>query len=89
VRQFRENLGAALRRVAGRGEYLLVTRRGVPTAAVVPVGALGLLDATEALLARRNLAAAGDLLDVVTAAADVPLREPATTGPDGRPVPVC
>lgn len=86
VRLFRANLAAALRRVAGGGEYLVVTRRGVPIAAVVPTGVLDLLEATEALLARRNLAAAGDLDDVAAAAADVRPRAPPSTGPNRRPV---
>jgi prevent-host-death family protein len=84
VRLFRANLAGALRRVTGHGEYVIVTRRGVPTAAIVPVGALDLLDAAEALLTRRNMAAAGDLHDVETAAADVPPRAASAGGPNGR-----
>jgi prevent-host-death family protein len=83
---FRENLARTLRRVAGDGEYIVVTRRGAPVAVVVPMGVLDLIDATEALLARRTLAAAGDLHDEATASADVPRRVPSGTSPNGRPV---
>jgi prevent-host-death family protein len=85
ARTFRANLARTLRRVAADGEYVVVTRRGVPVAAVVPVGLLDLLEAAEGLLARQTLAGAGDVHDVASAAADVPPRAPSITGPNARP----
>lgn len=84
ARRFRENLAATLGRVATDGRYVIVTRRGVPVAAVVPLGVLHLLDATEFALARRTLAAARDVHDVTTAACDVPPRATPAADLDSR-----
>ncbi len=85
VRRFRRDLPAVLRRVRDEPAYVTLTRRGLPVAVVVPLHVLDLLDATEALLARRNLAAAGDLHDAATAARDVLPRAGPVTHRESRP----
>ena len=81
---FRPNLAGVLRRIAADGEYVVLTRRGVPVAAVVPVGLLDLLDAAAGDLATRFLAATGDLHDLEAAAPDVTPRTDSTTAPPRR-----
>jgi len=64
---------------------VVLTRRGVPLAAIVPLGALDMLDAADALFAARSRAATGGLHDLATAAADVVPPTPPDPGPDSRP----
>jgi len=85
VRALRANLAATLRRLGADGEYVVLTRRGVPLAAIVPLGALDMLDAADALFAERARAATGGLHDLATAAPDVTPSAPSAPGPDGRP----
>jgi len=47
VRRFRADLAGTLRRVVAGGEYVVLTRRGAPVAAIIPPGALALLDAAD------------------------------------------
>jgi hypothetical protein len=64
------------------GTYVVVTCRGEAVAAVVPVGVLDLLRAVADPLAERGQAAAADVHDLATAAADVvPAPCPATDSP--------
>jgi prevent-host-death family protein len=87
VRRFRANLAWALRRVREGGAYVVLTQHGVPTVAVVPVGALGILDAADRLLSARAVAAGADLHGLAASAADVvaPGTRRGATPP--RPVP--
>jgi prevent-host-death family protein len=82
---FRPNLATVLHRVAAEGEYVVLTRRGVAMAAVVPLVVLDLLDAAEGDLATRFLAATEDLHDLATAALDVAPRTGSAAPAPRRP----
>jgi len=71
VHRFRADLASVLGRVRKDGSYVVVTRRGRPVAAVVPVGVLDLIRAADAPLRARFEAAVADLHDLATAAPDV------------------
>lgn len=76
-------MASVLGRVREGGTYVVVTRRGAPVAAVVPVGVLDLVQAADAPLRARFEAAVADVDDLATAAPDVgPQPRPATGPPD-------
>lgn len=83
VHRLRADLASVLGRVRDDGTYYLVTRRGAPVAAVVPVGVLDLLRAAAAPLTERGQAAAADVHDLVTAAPDVAPEPGSPTGSPG------
>lgn len=88
VHRFRADLASVLGRVRKDGDYVVVTRRGRPVAAVVPVGVLDLIRAVEAPLRERFEAAVADLHDLATAAPDVAPQPGSATGspePSGGP----
>lgn len=85
LRRLRAELAATLRQVAEGGEFVVVTRRGEPLVAVVPLAALATIDAAGALLARRALAAAAGLPDLASALADLGPPGAPARGPEGRP----
>ncbi|MCC7137598.1 MAG: type II toxin-antitoxin system Phd/YefM family antitoxin [Planctomycetes bacterium] len=82
LRRFRADLAGTLRRVATDGEYVVLTRRGVVVAAIVPPGALEMLAAADALFAGRARAASADLHDLATAAPDATPSPRDGDGPD-------
>lgn len=88
VHRLRADLASVLGRVREDGTFVVVTRRGAPVAAVVPVGVLDLLRAVADPLAERGHAAAMEVHDLATAAPDVAPGPDSATGsraPSGRP----
>lgn len=82
---FRPILAGVLRRVAADGGYVLLTRRGVPVAAVVPLVVLDLLDAADRAFAARAVAASQDLHDLEAAVPDVAPRTDSAPASPHRP----
>ncbi|MFM8387610.1 MAG: type II toxin-antitoxin system prevent-host-death family antitoxin [Planctomycetia bacterium] len=88
VHRLRADLASVLGRVRDDGTYVVVTRRGAPVAAVVPVEVLDLIRAVADPLALRGKAAAADVHDLATAAPAVAPGPGSATGspaPCGRP----
>lgn len=84
VRRFRRDLPVALRQVRDEGTYVVLTRRGVPAATVVPLAVLDLLDAADATFTERVEAACHDLHDLATAVPDVAPTTNSTTASPRR-----
>lgn len=84
VRRFRRDLPAVLRQVRDDRAYVVLTRRGVPVAAVVPVAVLDQLDAVDSTFTERAVAASHDLHDLEAAAPDVAPRTDSATAPPRR-----